>query len=502
MVFDRAYTNFAICSASRNSFMTSRRSDQVQVWNFINDFRQSKYWNNETDQTMPQYFKSQGYLTLGAGKLFHYGKPPNEDLPWSWSDDRPYWHPYVGADWNATLCPRDSMVCVRPDAQSQDNQFADYNETVETVNNLRYAADQYHNNGKPFFIGLGVTKPHAKWNVPERYFREYMNSSFPLPDNIYAPSNQPEIAFTAELDGQEQISLGNSTAIPGSKASGSMNTWNVPNPVRNDVPSWASKILRAGYYSAVSLADYHLGMVLDELEALGLSNNTIVIMFADHGYSLMEHTELAKHTNFETALRVPLMIRVPWLEETKGTRSDAFVELLDVFPTLVSLAKLDKPSFQIDGDDVSSLLTKQTPVVNKTAAFSQYSRCPDQDEPHCASLGNPLWCKNNCEQVLASELASMGYSVRTSDWRYTGWYRWNGDACTTEWDQGPFYGEELYKHTSTTPVAPNFDDENANVANQNGMEDIKTQLRAMVEDHFRSDDVRGCPPDYARPWVD
>jgi membrane-anchored protein YejM (alkaline phosphatase superfamily) len=134
-----------------------------------------------------------------------------------------------------------------------------------------------------------------------------MNSSFPLPDNMYSPANQPEIAFTAELDGQENISLGNSTAIPGSLAQGQTDTWAVPMPNDNTVPDWASKIIRAGYYSAVSMADYHLGMALDALDELGLRNSTIVVQMADHGYSLMEHTELAKHTNFETALRVPLM---------------------------------------------------------------------------------------------------------------------------------------------------------------------------------------------------
>jgi arylsulfatase A-like enzyme len=130
-----------------------------------------------------------------------------------------------------------------------------------------------------------VTKPHAKWNVPERFYREYMNSSFGLPDNMYSPASQPPMAFTAELDGQETVALGNATCVPGSPVTDALtSSWPLPSPNNNTVPDWATKILRAGYFSAVSLADYHLGMVLDELDALGLANNTIVIFCSDHGY--------------------------------------------------------------------------------------------------------------------------------------------------------------------------------------------------------------------------
>ena len=89
-------------------------------------------------------------------------------------------------------------------------------------------------------------------------------------------------------------------------------------------------------------------------------------------------------------------------------------------------------------------------------------------------------------------------SVRTHSWRYTGWYRWSGDKCVADWETGPFFGEELYAHTSTTPVAPNFNDENVNVAMLAVNADVKAQLRQMVESHFKSNDVRGCPPNFHR----
>jgi arylsulfatase A-like enzyme len=99
---------------------------------------------------------------------------------------------------------------------------------------------------------------------------------------------------------------------------------------------------------------------------------------------------------------------VPWLPETHGKHIDSFVELLDVYPTIVGLTNLPKPSCTIDGQDMSGLLTDPE-ASGKSAAFSQYSRCPDQDQPHCAALGKPLWCENNCEGVDANEIASMGY---------------------------------------------------------------------------------------------
>lgn len=114
----------------------------------------------------------QGYLTLGAGKLYHPSHPPNNDLPYSWSPDRPYFLPYVGGGWNAS-CIAKAKVCIQPDLAHQspdgtfldNHRFADYNESVEAARNIQIAAKVYKETGRPFFIALGVTKPHADWNV-------------------------------------------------------------------------------------------------------------------------------------------------------------------------------------------------------------------------------------------------------------------------------------------------------------------------------------------------
>lgn len=264
------------------------------MWNFINNFRQSLSWNNDTSLTLPQYFKSHGYLTLGAGKLYHPNHPPNNDEPYSWSPDRPYYKPYIMQpghyDWDERACGKhgpasnETVVCVEPTPSNATKQqpfnelnYADYNETLSTINNLRYAAQS----GRPFFIGLGVTKPHQPWHVPEAYYRHYMD--LPIAVHTQAPTNVPDVAFTAEFDGQNFITVGDSRAVPGSQAPSGGQSWPLPWPGSNTIPRWAQQALRAGYYSAVSLADHHLGMVLDELDALGLTNDTLVVMTSDHG---------------------------------------------------------------------------------------------------------------------------------------------------------------------------------------------------------------------------
>ena len=354
------------------------------------------------------------------------------------------------------------------------------------------AADLYKRTKRPFFIGLGVTKPHADWNVPMYLYKKYMDAKPPLPANRYAPQGVPDIAFTDEFDGQRNMTLAGPDIIPDSQ--GPL-TVDLPSPGSDVIPAWFDRVIRAGYFAAVSLADQHLGIALTALEESGVANDTVVLFTADHGYSLGENSLYAKHTNFEMATHVPLLVRVPWLPESHGKHTGQFTQLVDIYRTLASLAGLPAPHSRVQGRDISPLLAAPDHALGEEAAYSQYSRCPGARWwpaviPHAKG-----WDMNNCEGVPASNITSMGYSVRVKGWRYTAWFGWNGSVCVPKWEQGPVYGRELYAHDDSTTFPANFDVENSNVVDVASNQQIADRLHAMLLNHFQKGGPQtvGCP---------
>eukprot|EP00965_Chrysotila_dentata_P170624 5632688-Pleurochrysis_carterae.AAC.1 len=166
LTFDRAYTNFAICSASRNSFLSGRVPDKTRTWNFIDHFRHSGLSSNGGPSgrdwvSLPQFFKEHGYTVLGHGKMYHPFKPPFNDEPLSWSKDQPYVQP------SETYCPPDghgALQCFCPgvsrDGSSDEGQFSDFNMTMQAISSLGRFSD------RPFFIAVGLHFPHLPWATP------------------------------------------------------------------------------------------------------------------------------------------------------------------------------------------------------------------------------------------------------------------------------------------------------------------------------------------------
>jgi len=448
LVFNKAYTQFAICSASRNSFLSGRRPDRTQVWNFINDFRQvGQNWT-----TFPEHFKNNGYTTLGCGKIYHPGHPPNNDEPKSWSQDRPYGKQAPKGCDNATFCIETS---------TDPNSFNDYKMAQTAISNLKYVVEK----GGNFFIAMGLHYPHATWRVPEWAVKLY-EGKVKAPLNPYPPKGMPDIAFTEEMDGNMYLS---EIFRNGSKA-----TFPVPSPTKPDLPDWFMEDLRTGYYSAVSLSDFHIGLLLDEIEKLGIENDTIIVFIADHGYQLGEHAEWAKHTNWELAVRVPMIIKAPHKPKSFGTRTETLADLQDLYKTVASLAGVPDVEEGVEGIDLSPLFeNKDLPL--RTASFSQYSRCPE--------AGEPVYYHPNCEEVPKEKIGVMGYSVRDQLWRYTEWFKWNGTSLKAEWDE-PSVGRELYSHSGDDGV--NYDKfENQNIVDEPGHEEIVKRLRETLLKHFR-----------------
>jgi arylsulfatase A-like enzyme len=491
LVFDWAYTNFAICSASRNSFMTGRVPDKTRTWNFIDDFRETgPDW-----VTLPEFFKNHNYTTIGHGKLYHPGHPANNDLPYSWDA-------YPSGTTNSGCQKQHGGGNFCPDGDSAPNQFSDVNVTNIAIETIKTVAAKSKVSGQPWFIGMGWHYPHQPWHVPLSITASYPNAitGLPAPTHPFSPKNVPDVAFTAEMDGQPSMSLNED--LPGfhsSRPAGieGLQRFLQPRPGNNTFPSWFTQQIRLGYYSAVTHMDIHFGQILDTLEATGLADDTIVIMTGDHGWQLGEHTEYGKHTNFELGTHVPLLIRDPSKKSTSAGKhaSNTKAELVDLYRTLVSLAGLPSSEIEdnVDGVDLSPVLDDPTLNV-RNYSFSQYSRCPGDRDWKKPVKNVPDWYMNNCEQVPAKNISFMGYTVRSSSYRYTMWFQFNGSKCEAMWDS-PLEGEELYSHVGHDDPG-NFDDyENDNIVSNPNMKNVVAEHRRILLANFQGADKRvaGCP---------
>eukprot|EP00930_Biecheleria_cincta_P072544 TRINITY_DN59925_c0_g1_i1.p1 TRINITY_DN59925_c0_g1~~TRINITY_DN59925_c0_g1_i1.p1 ORF type:complete len:602 (-),score=65.29 TRINITY_DN59925_c0_g1_i1:91-1839(-) len=496
LIFDRAYTNFAICSPSRNSFMTGRLPDKTQVWNFIQNFRHSR-WGGDSWLTLPEFFKHQNYTVLGAGKLFHPGQPPNWDLPRSWSADRPYATPkndkcQTEAELGASHQGPYVAICTE-DAKDPSgihpfdtSKFEDFRMAQAAVDDLHYLVRRRADTGNPFFLALGFHYPHLPWHVPINFINHYRSlEELPLPRFPFSPKGVPDVAFTAELDGRTQVT------VPGNWSQGTCSaancTFDLPTPKNNTIPDWAARELRIGYYSAVSLMDYCVGFLLDALNMSGAANDTLVVFFGDHGYQLGEHTIWGKHTNFEQATHVPLLMRAPWLSGGQGGKhvSSSFVELVDLYRTLASLAGVPEPAADVDGTNFSGIFENHSAVIS-SVSYSQYPRCPHE--------GKPMWYLNNCEYVTGSNITVMGYSVRSKSWRYTEWLTWDGTRCEALWDQP--VAVELYSHEqeSTFPLdLDGTENENFAFSPDAQHQDARATHHELLKRRFDVSNPHGCP---------
>jgi len=409
LLFQRAYCQLSVCAPSRMSFMHSRRPDTSQVWNFIDTLPLDTI-------SVPRHFRDNGYLTLGLGKAFHQGNGSANSLGcWNaqntWSNISGYpCFPYVGGQ-----CPHGSEGgghCVK-----KDSDIYDWHLKGETLAYLKHAAANHKQTGQPFFVVSGYRKPHAPWEAPQRCYDLYNVSSIPVAKNKVLPKNAPLVAWSQQL----AVKLENGTTFPYSP--------------HTPVPDWVAQDQRRAYYACVSYTDEHVGELLAALDETGVRNNTIVVFHADHGYHLGEHGEWEKKSNFDLVVRVPLMISVPWIVRSLGHRTMAIAELVDVGPTLTALAGLP-PLPEADGNDLSQLFDDPTSSI-KNYAFHQYPAC---GEPHDWNH-----TRTACNNVPRNQFWAMGYSVRSNNWRYTRWIKWNGTSLQGVWGDDDF-AEELYNH--------------------------------------------------------
>lgn len=385
MVFNRTYCQVAVCNPSRASLLTGRRPDTIRVWDLKAHFRQAL----PDVVTLPQYFKENGYHSRSIGKILHGSGPPAKDPP-SWSHEP--LHDTTRATSGRYALPKnlEGEGLKRDSCESADvadSYYIDGTVCEDALAALRALQD----NDRPFFLAVGFRKPHLPFCAPKKYWDYYRRGQIPPPVSNSHPVGAPELAVRSwlELEGYRDI------------------------PERGPIPEAKMAELRHGYYACVSYVDALVGRLLDELDRLALRDNTVILLWGDHGFHLGEQGLWTKANNYELSTRAPLILSVPG-QPNAGATCNALVEFVDVYPTLTEACGLDVP----DGlEGVSMMPLIENPGRPwKRAAFSQYPR--DKKKNRHNGHGD-----------------IMGYAMRTSGYRYVEW---------REWKTGEIVARELY----------------------------------------------------------
>lgn len=330
--FDRAYCNQAVCSPSRNALMTSLRPQTLGIYDLPTNFRIAR----PDALTMAQHFRNHGYKAFAMGKIFHVGQGNHEDAA-SWNDTpfKPKVKTYAIASNEPKPDAKPSPARPNKDPRGSSTESADVSDetygdgliAAEAVRRIREA----RNAQSPVFLAVGFLKPHLPFVAPKKYWDMHDPSTLPQPERMTPPDGAPEYApqFGGELRAYSDIPLNEKPLNPE-----------------------LTRHLIHGYYAAASYMDAQLGKVLDALNENGLAKNTIIVFWGDHGWHLGDHGIWCKHTNYEQATHIPLLVSVP---AAKGSSTSALVETVDVYPTLCDLAGLPTPE-GLDGRSFASVV--------------------------------------------------------------------------------------------------------------------------------------------------
>lgn len=318
LVFDRAYCNIPVCGASRASLMSGIRPGKHRFIGYST--RLNEDYPGAT--SLPMHFKNNGYTTISNGKIYHH----KDDDAEAWDE---VWGPkgqFSGRDYllanNVDLDTKEgSRGYPFEKALVSDTAYKDGKTAEKSIRDLRKLSKE----GKPFFLAVGFLKPHLPFNAPAKYWDLYDSANISLPENYLQPETTPKEAF------HNFGELRHYSVVPKT------------GPLSDEL---ANKLIH-GYYACVSYTDAQIGKLLHELEVLGLDENTIVILWGDHGWNLGDHMMWCKHCNFESSLHVPLMIKVPG--RTKGERTSDITEYVDIYPSLSELAGLPIPD-ELEGE--------------------------------------------------------------------------------------------------------------------------------------------------------
>ncbi len=362
VIFNRSFCNSPVCGASRASLLSGIRPTRDRPYK---GYLQHADRDWGAPLSLSKHFRQNGYYTISNGKVYHH----RDDGAGSWSQRA--WRPTGEWGGRGYLLPENIAIARATDqgqgpayecADVDDSDYPDGKITDKTISDLRRLKEM----DKPFFLATGFLKPHLPFNAPKKYWDLYDPNKIELADNMFRPKDAPEAAIHnwGELRAYHNI------------------------PQKGPLSDEMARKLIHGYYACTSYTDAQIGRVLDELDRLELSDNTIVVLWGDHGWNLGEHTLWCKHCHFQTSIRAPLILRAPGIQG--GTKTDGLVEFLDIYPSLCQLCELPIPD-HLEGRSFVPLLKNP----------------------------NQLW-----KEAIHSRF-HQGQSIRTDRYCYTEWARAN-----------------------------------------------------------------------------
>lgn len=426
--FNRAYCQVAVCNPSRASLMTGLRPDRLGVWTLPIHFREAM----PDAVTIPQWFRRFGYTAVSHGKIFHNPTPD----PQSWSEPIRR-SPRLGSAYPAGTNERIKEVqaslpekdwrknnlrgpsTAAPDVA--DSDLIDGARTEMAIEDLRRLAKS----GQPFFLAMGYIRPHLAWIAPKRYWDLHDPSQLPVMTDGMVIPDTPPYALSNSYELTHYVDL---IDFP--------KPWDAAR-----ISQERARHLMHAYYACVSYIDAQIGRLLDALDEEGLADNTIIVLWSDHGWKLGEYGGWGKMTNYEIDTRVPLFIAAPRLD-TAGQQTEELAELVDLFPTLCDLAGIESPGFVAGESLMPALLSPGE--KQQSAAYSQYYRRFEGQE-------------------------YMGYAMRTDAYRLVEWR----DFAT-----GEVTARELYDHRDDPG-------ETINLAGSAAAELIDQLTAQLLESHPR-----------------
>ncbi|WP_083690197.1 sulfatase [Colwellia sp. UCD-KL20] len=479
--FNNAYAQQAICGPSRASVLTGMRPDTLEVTHNYVKFRHKL----KDVVTIPQYFIENGYNAAGFGKVFHHGDK-DEALAWNWQP---------AIDKLPEGIKKPSRYALKVNNDLQDNyrkkMRAKYGEQAKfglgsgpafesadvpdstykdgyTTELAKVTVDEMLAlSNKPLFIGFGMNKPHLPWIAPKKYWDMYDPKEIALTNKNIMPTSAPE-----------------KSASMGIHASFELRTfYNVPN--YGEISPELAVELRHAYLACVSYVDAQIGKMLAHLKEKNILDETIIVVWSDHGYHLGDMGIWGKASNYEIATRVPLIISTPEMrngseQAVQGQKSNALVELIDIYPTLAELAGLPITK-NLEGLSLVPLLSEPSKVW-KTAAFSQFPTPALREwgayplrqgmretyfgklivdvEKRIKAQQKNKWDRELFEKYL------MGYSMRTERYRFIAW------LDKRDLNKAPLY-IELYDHKTDKH-------ETVNVAGKND-KTVKELLKQLLD---------------------
>lgn len=477
-IFLQNYVQQAVSGPTRASLMTGMRPDYTQVWDLKTKMRDV----NPDIMSLPQYFITNGYSTQGIGKIYDSRCVDKKmDAP-SWSvpfynyfkSEERYYSKETGIPALGTYqLPQTKELAekyrleaiskgiaeddieayiskmLKPSVECADVPDNAYSDGANALK-AKEILIKLKSEDKPFFFAVGFSKPHLPFVSPKKYWDLYTRDEMPVAKFQQKSKNGPSIAY------QNASELKAYSDIPALIEFTDQKDYGLTLPLDKQ------KELIHGYYAAVSYTDAQVGILLNALDSLGLTKNTIIVLWGDHGWHLGDHNLWCKHTNFEQATRAPLIISSPGIKPSVTSSPSEFI---DIFPTLCDLANIPVPT-HLDGKSQLSVMKNPKTSV-KDFSVSQYPRSGSNSES---------------ERLGYADGKCMGYSIRTARYRYTIWL--NDNFRTNRlFDKKLVVATELYDYQKDP-------DETINVVNEKMYGKVTKELNEKMLRYFEDQRIK------------